>query len=260
MKETVYSVSENIAIITLNNPQTLNGITDQMVESVYEDLQCAEKDPEVRAIAIWGAGKAFCGGGDLKTMKRKMDENTLNFNHSIKITAQLSLYMKRHPKPIVIGVHRAAAGAGCNLALAGDFCIAAEGAKFVQSFTKVGLIPDAGGLFLLTRVLGANRALQCVMMGEAISAEEATNLGMVYKVCPPETLQEEVLSLARQLTKGPGVAYAETKRLLYESVYKEFESYIAEEVRAQVHCSQTADFREGVNAFLQKRTPVFEGK
>ncbi len=257
MGKTIYQIKDRVAVITMNSPETLNAIDDAMVDSLFHDLSFAETDPSVKAILILGNGKIFSSGGNLKNMKTGLESNSLDFNHSIRITGELIRYMKQLPKPIVIGIHKAAAGAGFSLAMGGDICVASKDAKFISSFVKVGLVPDSGLLFLLSRSIGLPRTIQLAMTGEPVDAIYAEQLGIVYKTCPPEQLSSFALALANDLSKGPASAFAQIKQLEYADYLNGFDSFIEWETAAQVLCGDTQDFREGVQAFFEKRKPEF---
>lgn len=260
VKRTVYEVTDGVASILMNNPKTMNAFDDAMVDDVFSCLKMAEEDPQARAIVVTGAGKAFCGGGDIAYMYQGLKNNTLSFDTGIERIARLAQYMKQLPKPIIVGVHNAVAGAGFNFALAGDFCVAAKGTRFLQAFVNIGLVPDTGGAYLLSRAVGANRAAHYALTGQPIDAEEAQRVGIVYQICEPEELAACIAKLAARLAKGPAVAYANIKKMIYESSYQDLDSYIPKEAAAQLECSGTEDFREGVYAFVEKRKPEYKGK
>ncbi|SMC79376.1 enoyl-CoA hydratase/isomerase family protein [Papillibacter cinnamivorans] len=254
----IYSKQDRIAFVTLNSPQNLNAFDEEMIMDAVEVLRQCEEDKEVKIVVLTGAGKAFSAGGDIGAMYKGIKSGQWDFSKDIEKMAKVSLAIKKMSKPVIASVRGAAAGAGCNVALACDFCVATEDSMFIQAFVNVGLIPDAGGMYLLTRAVGVNRAVQLAMTGRPVSAKEAQALGIVSQVCAPEELDQATLKLAKQLARGPSLSYAYIKKLTYESEFKDFEAFIPAEVHAQSECGKTQDFIEGVMAFVEKRSPKFE--
>lgn len=255
-----YSISGGLATITLNSPANLNAFDEAMTNDMLAALDACDRDGAVRAVMINAEGKAFSGGGDIVEMVEGLKQGRVVFDVTADKIAQVSHKIKTSRKPVIASVRGAVAGAAFNIILACDFCIAAENAKFIQAFVNIGLIPDAGGLFLLSRAVGVNKAIQLALTGAVVTAAEAERLGFVYKTCPMEALEAETVALTAQLAAGPSAAYAAMKELLYESQFKDFEQYLPKEVKAQLAAGHTADFREGVTAFLEKRKPQFTGK
>ena len=185
-----YVVDNGIGTLTFNRPTVANGFNIEMCKEILEVLDKAHNDESVRALLINAEGKVFSAGGDLTEMERAVnDGDTASLFEIVELVAQISMAMKRLPKPVIMSLQGAAAGAAFNMALAADFVVAANNVRFIQAFVNVGLAPDAGGLFLLTRSIGMNRAMHIVMTGEAVSAEKGKELGFVYKVCELEDLQ-----------------------------------------------------------------------
>jgi len=218
--------------------------------------ECKEK--EVRSVYITGAGKAFSAGQDLSEvadpagpgMQRILGE------HYNPIVSRI----RKLEKPVVAAVNGVAAGAGANIALCCDIVVASKSASFLQAFSKIGLIPDSGGTYTLPRLIGWQKASALAMLGEAISATEAEEMGMIYKVFPDETFAENSKSIASVLATMPTRGLAYTKQLLNMSFTTNFEEQIHDEDIFQQKAAQTADFKEGVNAFLEKRKPLFKGE
>lgn len=253
-----FEVDGAIAKITLNRPDVLNSFNRQMALEVQNALDDAKDSTHVRAIYITGEGRAFCAGQDLAeaidpkgpAMRTIVDEH---YNPIIKRIREIE-------KPIVCAVNGVAAGAGANIALACDIVLAAQSASFIQAFSKIGLIPDSGGTFMLPRLVGLQRATAMMMLGEKIKAEQALEYGMIYKVCEDAKLREEALAVTRMLAAMPTRGLGLTKRALNKSLFSNLDDQLALEGELQEEAGRTHDYREGVNAFLEKRQPVFKGE
>lgn len=257
----LFHVREGVATITLNTPQNLNALNDVMYDELLAALEACTQDAQIRCVILNANGRAFCGGGDIGEMSAKLrGGGDVGFREAAPKAVQVSFAIKQLPKPVIASVAGAVAGAAFNIVLACDLCVAAERAKFVQAFVNIGLIPDAGGLFLLTRAIGANRAAQLVMTGDVVNAREAQTLGVVYRVCENETLEEETQALAARFAAGPTRAYGRMKELMLESFFAGYAAYAEKEVACQVELGESADFLEGINAFLEKRKPTFTGR
>jgi trans-2-decenoyl-[acyl-carrier protein] isomerase len=257
----LYSTKNQIATITLNIPERLNPFTEEMSRNVINAVNIAEKDDDVKVIVINANGKSFSGGGDISEMFEAMKEGRNIFGVTADLIAQVSSTILKCKKPVIASVSGAVAGAAFNISIACDFCIAADNTKFIQAFTNLGLVPDAGGMFVLTRALGLNRARHLAMLNAPVTAEEGKELGFVYKVCPVENLAEETEKLALKLAKGPSKSYELIKMLTYQSQFNTaYEEYTEKEIEAQVMCGYTEDYKEGITAFIEKRKPVFTGK
>jgi len=257
MSSILFELKDSIAFITLNRPDKLNTFNRDMALQLQKRLdECKEK--EVRSVYITGAGKAFSAGQDLSEvadpagpgMQRILGE------HYNPIVSRI----RKLEKPVVAAVNGVAAGAGANIALCCDIVVASKSASFLQAFSKIGLIPDSGGTYTLPRLIGWQKASALAMLGEAISATEAEEMGMIYKVFPDETFAENSKSIASVLATMPTRGLAYTKQLLNMSFTTNFEEQIHDEDIFQQKAAQTADFKEGVNAFLEKRKPLFKGE
>lgn len=258
MSSILYSVNNGVAHIRLNRPDKFNSFNREMALAMQEALKNAEADKNVRAIFITGEGKAFCAGQDLSEainpdgpgIQKIVREH---YNPIIRLIRQIE-------KPIVCGVNGVAAGAGANIALACDVVVAAKSASFIQAFSKIGLIPDSAGTFFLPRIIGFQRASALMMLGDKVNADEALQMGMLYKVFADEQLQEEALKIAETLAQMPTKGIGLTKRLLNESLSNNLETQLNREEIIQAEAGQTYDYQEGVKAFLEKRKPIFKGE
>jgi 2-(1,2-epoxy-1,2-dihydrophenyl)acetyl-CoA isomerase len=221
-------------------------------------LDEAAADKSVRAVYLTGEGKAFCAGQDLA---EAMDANGPGIE---KIVTEhynpIILKIRQLEKPVVCAVNGVAAGAGANIAFACDVVIAASSASFIQAFSKIGLIPDSGGTFILPRLIGWQRASALMMTGDKVSAADALQMGMVYKVVEDAKLQSEAMAIATTLSQMPTKGIAYTKQLLNESAFNSLEKQLESEEKMQVKAAATYDYNEGVKAFLEKRKPVFKGE
>ena len=261
MNHIIFQIQDDLATITLNRPDVANGFHIPMCEEILEALELAEKDASVSFILINAMGKVFSVGGDLVEMKRAVDEDDIDSLARIaELVNTISYKIKQIPKPVIMEVDGAVAGAAANMALAVDFCIASDKSKFIQAFVGVGLAPDAGGLFLLTRSLGATRATQLAMTGEAFTAEKAMEAGALYRLCTSEQLEKMREQLLKKLRRGSTNSYAAIKKLVWESEFKQWNSYAQLELELQKSLSYTEDFKEGVRAHSERRRPKFVGK
>ena len=259
MKFIEIEIKNNIAWIKLNRPEVFNSFNRDMALLLIDTLKACNSNEEVRAIVLTGNGKAFCAGQDLKEVtspelnpgfKKILEEH---YNPIIK-------QIRTIKKPVVAAVNGVAAGAGANIALACDVVVAHEKVSFIQAFSLIGLIPDSGGTFFLPRLIGFQKASALAMLGDKISADEAERLGMIYKVIPLESFQEEVSELALKLAKMPTKALGLIKTALNFSMTNPLEEQLALESKYQIEAAQTEDYAEGVAAFIEKRQPNFKGK
>jgi len=247
-----------VRIITLNRPEVFNSFNREMALALQSELDKAEGDSSVRAIVLTGNGKAFCAGQDLA---EAMDPNgpelqTIVSEHYNPIIVRI----REIEKPIIAAVNGVAAGAGANIALACDLTIAKESASFIQAFSKIGLIPDSGGTFFLPRIIGFQKAMALMMTGDKVMAKEAEAMNMIYKCVADDLFEEEVNKLADTLALMPTKGLGLTKRAMNCSMTNDIHAQLALEEALQTEAGQTHDFNEGVNAFLEKRKPVFKGE
>lgn len=250
-----YDLTDGIATITLNRPEVMNALSASLRRSLLAALLRAQG--EARVLVLTGAGRAFCSGQDLQDAGKigSFDlERILNEEYVPMIKA-----ITDSPIPTIAAVNGAAAGAGANLALAADIVIAAESASFIQAFTRIGLVPDAGGSYWLPRQIGMARAMGAMLLGDKISATQAADWGMIYETVPDAGFAVHVRARAAQLAAGPAVAYRGVKTMLRASFGHDLDAQLALEARLQGACGQTEDFREGVAAFLEKRPARFTG-
>lgn len=255
-----YEVAEGVATVTLNRPQVLNAFSVPMQAELAEAIQEIAGDASVRAVVLTGAGRGFCAGGDIAEMGDPGDGSPVARRHKIKRMLDTVLMpLVRLEKPVIAAVHGAAVGAGMNLALAADIVYAADNAKFSQIFVKVGLAPDTGGLYLLTRLVGLSQAKELCFTGRMVGAQEALELGLVNRVVPAERVLAQAQALARELAQGPSIAIGLTKSLLNRSGTATLEEMSELEPYALAMTLSTADHREGILAFQEKREPRFRG-
>jgi len=257
------SKKNNVATITLDWAPTLNALDLNMAIELEDALKAAEEDDEVKVVILTGAGRAFCGGGDIRFMKEHcMDRDFVekSMGPLVRKLSKIVLYIKKMKKLVLCAVKGAAAGGGCNLAFGCDMVFAAHNAKFLQAFIGIALVPDTGGGYLLPRMVGCHKALEMFVSGRPMLADEALRLAIVTKLFPDELLLDEVTSYAEKLAKGPTLAYTNIKKMMFESMYKDFEAFAEKEAELQGECELSEDFREGITAFLEKRKPAFTGK
>ena len=258
MDSILAEVKENIAFITLNRPGKFNSFNRQMALLLQKVLDDCAADKNIRAIYLTGSGKAFCAGQDLGELA---GENAPGFD---KILAEhynpIVTRIRNIEKPVVCAVNGVAAGAGANIALCCDIIVAAQSASFIQAFSKIGLIPDSGGTFILPRLIGWQKASALMMLGDKVSAAEAEKYGMLYKVFADDIFTGESMKIVTTLASMPTKGLAYTKRALNASLNNSFEAQLKTEDQLQYAAANTYDYNEGVSAFLEKRAPVFKGE
>ena len=259
MSSILLKIENKVAFITLNRPEVFNSFNREMAFSLHDTLDACEKNSEVRAIVLTGNGKAFCAGQDLKEVtdpdlnpgfKKILDEH---YNPIITRIRSIK-------KPVIAAVNGVAAGAGANIALACDIVVAHEKVSFIQAFSLIGLIPDSGGTFFLPRLIGFQKASALAMLGDKIGAEEAEQMGMIYKCVTLDNFEETINKLAVKLANMPTKALGMIKELLNKSMTNTLDQQLALESKLQIEAAQSADYAEGVAAFIEKRKPNFKGK
>lgn len=259
MKNLIVNITDGVLTISLNRPKSFNSFNREMALELQDVLDSADANEEIRVIVLRGEGKAFCAGQDLVEVtdeklnpgfKKILDE------HYGPIIQKI----RNNSKPILGAVNGVAAGAGANIALACDITVAKEGVKFIQAFSAIGLIPDSGGTFILPRLVGFQKASALAMLGDAVEAKEAAQMGMIYKAIPEEEFESKVSQLANKLANMPTKGLSLTKQAFNQSFGNTLEEQLAVESRLQIEASETEDYTEGVSAFLEKRKPNFKGK
>jgi len=252
------NVENGVLILKLNRPSVFNSFNREMALDLQEELKSGARNEEVRVIVITGEGKAFCAGQDLA---EATDPNGPALQSIVKDHYNPIIELIRSiEKPIVAGVNGVAAGAGANIALACDITIAKESASFIQAFSKIGLIPDSGGTFFLPRIIGSQKALALMMTGDKVSASDAEKMNMIYKAVVDEDFENELYKFANQIARMPTRGLGLTKKAMNASFSNNLTTQLALEEVLQTEAGQTYDFKEGVNAFLEKRAPEFKGK
>ncbi|MDX1350410.1 MAG: enoyl-CoA hydratase-related protein [Putridiphycobacter sp.] len=253
-----FSIRNQVGFITLNRPEVFNSFNKEMALLFQKTLdQCADDD-SVRAIYITGKGKAFCAGQDLQevTDPNGPELTSIVEDHYNPIIARI----RAIEKPVIAAVNGVAAGAGANIALACDICVASEGASFIQAFSKIGLIPDSAGTYFLPRLIGLQKATALMMLGDKVSATEAEGLGMIYQVFSAEAFEAEATNIATKLASMPTKGLGLTKRALNQTYSNDLNQQLTLEGELQTIAGKTYDYNEGVAAFLEKRKPEFKGQ
>lgn len=258
MSSILFEIKDSIAFITLNRPDKFNSFNREMALLLQNRLDECASLQEVRCVYITGNGKAFCAGQDISELvgEHKMELAQILSEHYNPIVTRI----RNLPKPVIAAVNGVAAGAGANIALCCDIVVAAESASFIQAFSKIGLIPDSGGTFTLPRLIGWQKASALMMTGDKVSANEADRLGMIYKVYADVVFEEESKKLAHTVSQMPTKGLAYTKHMLNASFNNTWKEQLQMEDEFQQKAAATTDYQEGINAFLEKRKPSFEGK
>lgn len=250
-----------VLTITMNRPEVLNAFNDVMLEELGETIDAAAEDDAVRCIVLTGAGRGFGSGQDLKSFAAMSASK-----EPIKVSVHLQKYhrvvlaIRTMPKPVIAAVRGVAAGISCNIALACDLRIAADDARFIEAFARIGLVPDGGGNFFLPRLVGFGKALEMALLAEEVSGPEAERIGLVNKCVPVAEFEAATHALAQRLANGPTHAYGLIKELMNKSLESDLQSSLRLEGELQDIARETEDHREGVMSFLQKRRPKYTGR
>lgn len=253
-----YSVNDGVATIRLNRPHTLNAFTDAMIRETTAAFKQAERDQSVRCIILTGTGRGFSSGQDLGDTQAREADETIG-DHLRHTYHRLIKQMTRLEKPIIGMINGIAAGAGCGVALACDLRIASDKASFMLAFSKIGLVPDSGTNWFLPRLIGYSRAYEMAITADKLPAAKALEWGLVNEVVPHEQLEEVTLAWANRFANGATKAYGLAKRAMYKSVGMSLDQALEYEAQLQDIAGNTADFKEGVTAFLEKRKPEYKG-
>ncbi|GAB1446942.1 MAG: enoyl-CoA hydratase/isomerase family protein [Cyclobacteriaceae bacterium] len=252
-----YEVNQGVATITLNRPDVYNALNDAITYELQDAFRLVARDKEVRVVVLTGEGKAFCAGQDLKAVsgaEKRSFQDSLHQRYNPLITAMQTL-----PKPIICKLNGVAAGAGCSIALACDMIVASEEATLIEVFINIGLVPDSGSSYFLPRVLGRAKAFELCAMGSRVKGKEAERLGLVNKTVPADQLDNAVAEYTAYFAKAPTKAIGLIKKMLNKSTQSSLEEMLDYEAYCQEIAGNTNDYKEGVAAFLEKRTPNFSG-
>lgn len=266
MSDTVrYEVNESVAVITLNRPESLNAMNPEMLATMFQVAERAAADPAVRCVVVTGAGRAFSAGGDVKAMAaggRDGAEAGAPSDPVARLRQQeeFSRLLQEMPKPTIAAVNGVAAGAGMSVALAADFRVCSDQARFVSAFARVGFSGDFGGSWLLQRLVGQAKAKEIYLLGDPIPAEEALRLGIVTKVVPHEALMDATFALAGRLANGATIALGRMKDNFAYGATHTFAETLQREAENMIFTGTTADHRNAARAFVEKREPTFEGR
>lgn len=255
----IVTKEDGIAKITLNRPEAMNSVNEQMLKDLLEATRDVESDEAVKVVVLSGAGRAFCAGGDLNAPMYKIT-NPLEMRRLVAEFGKIPLNLRNMPKPVIAAVNGAAVGAGLGFALAADIIIASEQARFGHVYRNIGLMSDCGSIYFLPRLIGVSRACEIIFTGKVIDAREAERIGLVNRVVPADQLEAVTRELAQQLARGPAVAMGLAKMSLYQGLGMDLATALEWEARAHAICMLSEDMQEGIRAFKEKRQPVFKGK
>jgi len=256
----LFEKADGVAVITLNRPDKLNAFTTAMHGELKAALDDIKQDDAVRVLVLTGAGRAFCAGQDLSDRAVAPGGEPRDLGASLDTTYNpLVRTLRNLELPVISAVNGVAAGAGANIALAADIVLAARSATFIQAFCKLGLVPDSGGTYILPRLVGRARAMGLALLGDKLTADRAEDIGLIWKAVDDDDLMTEVMALARHLATQPTTGLAMIKKAINASLGNDLDTQLDLERDLQRIAGRTADYQEGVNAFLEKRAPKFQG-
>ena len=261
-KKIIYAIEDNIAVITMNCSKNLNAIDEYMADELLTALKSAESDTSVKVVILKGIDRAFSAGGDIGYFYELIQSGgEINMGSLIAKCDAVAHYMKKMSKIVITSVCGAAAGAGISLAVGGDFMICSENAKLILAFVNLGLVPDTGVTYLLSKSIGAAKTIELAVTGRPVTAEEAKLLGLAYLVVPKTELDDTTMAFAKKIASGPLIAYKNIKKQIYDANFSDYESWMAKtEMVTQREAAGSSDFQEGCKAFMEKRKPNFNGK
>jgi 2-(1,2-epoxy-1,2-dihydrophenyl)acetyl-CoA isomerase len=252
-----FNLSDGVAQVRMNRPDRLNALDFAMAESLLEALSRAEREAGVKAVVLSGEGRSFMAGGDLALFHRVPEQASQEATKLIGHFHQIIRCIRRMKAPVIAATQGAVAGGGLGLALACDLVVAASDASFVPAYTRIGTSPDGGTTWSITRLIGQRRAMEWIMLGDPMGAEEAQRIGLINRVVTADKLAAEVDALARRIAEGPAFAFASVKRLVHQAPTVPFDVQLEAERDGFVAAAQTKDFREGIAAFFERRPAKF---
>ena len=252
-------INDNMAIITLCRPEYLNAFNAAMAVDLLRAFEAVGTNEDVRAVLLRGEGSAFCVGGDIKEFSTKLDRMPADVPDTIEVLNAAMTTLQNLPKPVLVSVHGAVAGVGLSLMLACDLAIAAENTQFILAYTKIGVTPDGGATYFLPRIIGQRRALQMALLPEKLSAVQALDWGLINWMVADQELDKSTTDLMYRLANGPTIAFSRVKHLINNTWDKGIDDQLQAEMHAFTECTISKDFRRGVEAFVGKKGPLFEG-
>jgi 2-(1,2-epoxy-1,2-dihydrophenyl)acetyl-CoA isomerase len=252
-----FAITADVADIRLNRPDRLNALDFSLAQALLGALARVDADPSVKVVTLTGEGRAFMAGGDISVFHKAGENAAEEAAELIALFHQIVRLIRHMKPPVIAGVQGAVAGGGLGLALACDVVIAAENASFVPAYTRIGTSPDGGTTWSITQLIGQRRALAWLTLGDAMNAAEAAALGLINRVVPTNRLPDEVAALAQRIAKGPALAFASVKRLVYQAGTSSFDEQLEAEREGFLAAARTKDFREGIAAFFERREPQF---
>jgi 2-(1,2-epoxy-1,2-dihydrophenyl)acetyl-CoA isomerase len=256
-----FDIAGSVATITLNRPDAMNSLNWALVSEIGDALSACENNAEVRAVVLTGGGRAFCTGADVRMLHTEARQDTVRFMYDLAIALNERIVepICRMAKPVIAAINGVAAGAGVGMALSCDLRVCVDQAKFLLAYSNVAICPDCGTSYFLPRIIGTARTMEAYLFNQPISAQEALGMGLVNRVVASDELLLTASTIAERLAKGPTFAYGQTKHLLDRSLSSTLADQLANEAHSVGLCTSTRDHREGVDAFAEKRPPLFKG-